>query len=45
VLGALETVGKGSLPFTGFPLWLTAFVAMGLIVLGVTLRHYARATV
>ncbi|MFY9578005.1 MAG: hypothetical protein WAQ33_01640 [Gaiellaceae bacterium] len=45
VLGALTTVGQGTLPFTGFPLWVAAAIALALIALGVGLRRSARATV
>jgi hypothetical protein len=42
VMSALATVGKGTLPFTGFPLWSAAVFALGLAGLGVTLRRQAR---
>jgi hypothetical protein len=45
VLGALTTVGQGTLPFTGFPLWFAAVTALGLILFGVALRRAARETV
>jgi hypothetical protein len=44
VLGAIESVGQGVLPFTGFPLWVAVVFAMALIVLGLALRRRARAT-
>jgi hypothetical protein len=44
VLGALTTVGSGTLPFTGFPLWVTALLAVALIGAGLTLRRFGRAT-
>jgi hypothetical protein len=45
VLGAVESVGSGVLPFTGFPLWIVVIAALGLIVLGLTLRRQGRVTV
>jgi len=45
VLGAIASVGSGVLPFTGFPLWLVVLAAVGMIVLGLTLRRGGRATV
>jgi hypothetical protein len=42
VMSAVATVGKGTLPFTGFPLWSAALFALGLAGLGVTLRRQAR---
>jgi hypothetical protein len=45
VLGAIEAVGQGSLPFTGFPLWIVALAALGFIALGLTLRRRAGVTV
>ncbi len=45
VLGATEAVGQGTLPFTGFPLWIAVLVALVLIVLGLALRRRGRATV
>jgi hypothetical protein len=44
VLGAIEVVGEGALPFTGFPLWAAVAIALTLIVLGLTLRRRARVT-
>jgi len=44
VLGALTTVGSGNLPFTGFPLWVAALLAVALIGMGLTLRRAGRAT-
>ena len=43
VLGAIEAVGQGTLPFTGFPLWLSVLSAMSLVVFGLTLRRLGRA--
>jgi hypothetical protein len=44
VLGAIEAVGQGKLPFTGFPLWLAAVTALSLVVFGLTLRRLGRET-
>jgi hypothetical protein len=44
VLGAVESVGSGVLPFTGFPLWIVVLAALALIVVGLALRR-GRATV
>jgi hypothetical protein len=43
VLGAVAT--RGSLPFTGFPIWAALLIGLGLIGSGLALRRYARATV
>ena len=45
VLGAIESVGQGTLPFTGFPLWAIVMLASMLILLGLALRRGGRATV
>jgi hypothetical protein len=45
VLGAIASVGSGVLPFTCFRLWLIVLGAVGMIVLGLTLRRGGRATV
>jgi hypothetical protein len=49
VLGAVASVGhhaiRGSLPFTGFPIWAALLIGLGLIGSGLALRRYARATV
>jgi hypothetical protein len=45
VLGAIEAVGEGALPFTGFPLWGVMLVALALSAFGLALRRHARATV
>jgi hypothetical protein len=46
VLGATAKLGsvatKGRLPFTGFPLWAAALVALGLIGLGLAFRRTGR---
>jgi hypothetical protein len=44
VLGAIQAVGQGKLPFTGFPLWATVLGALGLLAFGLMLRHAGRAT-
>jgi hypothetical protein len=43
VLGAIEAVGGGVLPFTGFPLWTAVALALALIALGLALRRRGRA--
>jgi hypothetical protein len=45
VLGALASVGRGSLPFTGFPLWIAALIGAAMVGLGLTLVRHGRATV
>jgi hypothetical protein len=45
VLGALASVGHGSLPFTGFSLWIAAVIAAGLGLTGLTLVRRGHATV
>ncbi|OLD98631.1 MAG: hypothetical protein AUG91_08685 [Actinobacteria bacterium 13_1_20CM_4_69_9] len=44
VLGAIQAVGQGSLPFTGFPLWIAVAAALAVIALGVGMRRQARVT-
>jgi hypothetical protein len=44
VLGAIQAVGGGTLPFTGFPLWIAVVAALAVIALGLTLRRQARVT-
>jgi hypothetical protein len=44
VLGAVAAVEQGSLPFTGFPLWLAVVAALAVIALGLTLRRQAGVT-
>jgi hypothetical protein len=39
VLGATGAIGSGTLPFTGFPIWIVVLIALGLIGLGVILRR------
>jgi hypothetical protein len=41
VLGTVTKVNGGTLPFTGFPLWLAALVGLGLIGGGLVLRGRA----
>jgi len=36
-----QSFGRGSLPFTGIPLWLVAIVGVTLIVVGLALRRRA----
>jgi hypothetical protein len=43
VLGTVTHVAGTSLPFTGFPLWVAALVALGLIGGGLALRHRTAA--
>jgi hypothetical protein len=43
VLGAIASVGGGVLPFTGLPLWIFVVAALGVIALGLGLRHQAAA--
>jgi hypothetical protein len=45
VLGAIEAVGEGALPFTGLRLWAVMLVALALVTFGLALRRQARATV
>jgi hypothetical protein len=45
VLAAAAVVGRGTLPFTGFPLWAVALVALMLLGFGLALRRQAGATV
>lgn len=46
VLGALAAAGKGTLPFTGFPIWVAVLIGLGLMALGLGVRrHNARATI
>jgi hypothetical protein len=43
VLSATGAIGGGTLPFTGFPLWVVALTAVALIALGLTLRRRSAA--
>jgi hypothetical protein len=45
VLGAIESVGSGVLPFTGFPLWIVVLAAGALSAFGLALRRAGRAIV
>jgi hypothetical protein len=38
VLGTVAKLNGGTLPFTGFPLWLAALVGLGLVGGGLALR-------
>jgi hypothetical protein len=41
----LATIGSGTLPFTGFPVWVAVVIALTLVLLGLGLRRSARPTV
>jgi hypothetical protein len=41
VAGALTTVGKGTLPFTGAPLWIALLTGLVLLGVGLGVRSYA----
>ncbi len=43
VLAATGAIGSGTLPFTGFPIWLVMAIALALIAAGVALRQRSRA--
>ena len=43
VLSATGAIGGGTLPFTGFPLWLVALTAIALIAVGLMLRRRSAA--
>jgi hypothetical protein len=43
VLGATGAIGQGTLPFTGFPVWVVVLIALGLIVLGLFMRRRSSA--
>jgi hypothetical protein len=43
VLSATGAIGGGTLPFTGFPLWVVALTAVALITLGLMLRRRSAA--
>ena len=43
VLGAIQAIGQGTLPFTGFPLVLAVVAGMLLLAFGVVLRRWGRA--
>ena len=38
---ALGAVAKGSLPFTGFHIWMTLLFGLALVSVGLTARSYA----
>jgi type III secretory pathway component EscV len=44
VLSATQAIGAGTLPFTGFPIWVVVLLALALIVLGLMLRRRSRAS-
>jgi hypothetical protein len=39
VLGATGAIGGGTLPFTGFPIWIVVLVALALVAVGLILRR------
>ena len=43
VLAATGAIGSGTLPFTGFPIWLVMAIALALIAVGVALRQRSSA--
>ena len=43
VLSATGAIGVGTLPFTGFPIWVVVLIALALIVLGLMLRRRSGA--
>jgi hypothetical protein len=43
VLSATGAIGGGTLPFTGFPIWIVVLAALASIVLGLTLRRRSGA--
>jgi len=44
VLSATQAIGAGTLPFTGFPIWVVVLIALALIVLGLMLRRRSRVS-
>ena len=44
VLSATGVIGAGTLPFTGFPIWVVVLIALALIVLGLMLRRRSRVS-
>jgi hypothetical protein len=44
VLSATGAIGAGTLPFTGFPIWVVLLLALVLIVLGLMLRRRSRVS-
>jgi hypothetical protein len=43
VLSATGAIGGGTLPFTGFPIWVVVLIALALIGLGLMLRRRSAA--
>jgi len=43
LLSSTGAVGGGTLPFTGFPIWIVMLIALALIAVGVTLRRRSGA--
>ena len=43
VLSATGAIGGGTLPFTGFPIWIIVLIALALIAVGMTLRRRSSA--
>jgi hypothetical protein len=44
VLSSTGAIEGGSLPFTGFPIWVVVLIALALIALGMTLRRRGGAS-
>ena len=44
VLSATQAIGAGTLPFTGYPIWVVVLLALALIVLGLMLRRRSRVS-
>jgi hypothetical protein len=44
VLSATGVIGMGTLPFTGFSIWVVVLTALALIALGLTLRRRSRVS-
>jgi len=43
VLSATGAIGTGTLPFTGFPIWVVMLIALALIAIGLALRRRSAA--
>jgi len=43
-LSAAGATGSGTLPFTGFPIWIVVLIALALIAVGVALRRRSPAS-
>jgi hypothetical protein len=43
VLGATAAAGRGTLPFTGFPIWIAVLAGLMLIGTGITVRSRSHA--